>query len=198
MKTTSTVAALAPLILGMPTFAQDMPVPKMFKGMQGEKGRWKMEILEGGGRAGKGMTMTICTDNLMDQASGGRNKPKAESSCKHKLLKDTADEAVVESECKERKSTVTMKREGKSMLMTMESSGPKGPQSMKMRATHVGPCRDGEGAVSLDKDSEQCKKMRERAAKLDPAKQCARQKSDREACEQRVRDAAAQISAMCN
>jgi hypothetical protein len=178
-------------------FAQDMPVPKMFKGMQGEKGRWKMEILEGGGRAGKGMTMTICTDNLMDQAAG-RGKPKAESSCKHKLLKDTADEAVVESECKERKSTVTMKREGKSMLMTMESAGPKGPQSMKMRATHVGPCRDGDGAVSLDKDSEQCKKMRERAAKLDPAKQCARQKSDREACEQKVRDAAAQISAMCN
>jgi hypothetical protein len=32
---------------------------------------------------------------------------------------------------------------------------------------------------------------------MDPAKQCARAKSDRESCEQRVRDAAAQLSAMC-
>jgi hypothetical protein len=191
-----TAAVLAAAAFAVSAAAQDMPVPKMFKGMQGEKGQWRMEILEGGGRAGKGMTITICTDNLMDQAAG-RGKPKAESSCKHKLLKDTADEAVVESECKERKSTVTMKREGKSTLMTMESSGPKGPQSMKMRATHLGPCREGQGSMSFDKDSEQCKKMRERAAKLDPAKQCARQKSDREACEQKIRDTAAQISAMC-
>ena len=192
-----TIAALFMLTVSIPAFAQDMPVPKMFKGMQGEKGQWKMEILEGGGRAGKGTTLTLCTDNLMDQAAG-RGKPKSESSCKHKLLKDTADEAVVESECKERKSTVTMKREGKSMLMTMESSGPKGPQSMKMRATHLGPCREGQGSMSLDKNSEQCQKLRERAAKMDPAKQCARQKSDREACEQKIRDAAAQISAMCS
>jgi hypothetical protein len=40
--------------------------------------------------------------------------------------------------------------------------------------------------------------MRERAAKMDPAKQCARQKGDREACEQRVRDAAKQLAAMCS
>jgi len=52
--------------------------------------------------------------------------------------------------------------------------------------------------MSFDKDSEQCRKMKEAAAKMDPVKQCARQKSDREACELRVRDAAAQLSAMCN
>jgi len=192
-----TFAVSAALLLGTSAFAQDMPVPKMFKGMQGgEKGRWQMEVLEAGGRpAARGMTVTVCTDNLMSQA--GRDKPKSESSCKHKLLKDTADEAVVESECKERKSTITMKRDGKSMLMTMESTGPKGAQTMRMRATRLGPCREGEGAVSLDKNSEQCKKMREQAAKMDPARQCARQKSEREACEQKMRDAAAQIAAMC-
>jgi len=170
----------------------------MFKGMQGqEKGQWKMEMLEGPGRAGKGgMTITICTDNLMNQAAG-RDRPKTESSCKHKLVKDTADEAVVESECKDRKSTVTMKREGKSTLMTMESTGPKGPQTMKMRATHLGPCREGQGSVTLDKNSEQCQKIRAQAAKMDPARQCARQ-SDKEACEKKVRDAAAQLSSMCN
>jgi hypothetical protein len=125
----------------------------MFKGVQGEKGRWRMEILEGGGRAGKGMTITVCSDNLMDQAAG-RGKPRSESSCKHKLLKDTADEAVVESECKERKTTTTMKREGKSTLMTMESTGPKGPQTMKMRATHLGPCREGQGSLSPEKNGD--------------------------------------------
>jgi len=195
-----TAAVSCALLFATSAFAQEMPVPKMFKGMQGgEKGRWQMEVLEAGGRpAARGMTVTVCTDNLMNQA--GRDKPKAESSCKHKLLKDTADEAVVESECKERKSTITLKRDGKSMLMTMDSTGPKGPQTMKMRATHLGPCREGEGggAVTLDKNSEQCQKMRERAAKMDPAKQCARQKSEREACEQKIRDAAAQLNAMCS
>lgn len=192
------VAACAAILITTPAFAQEMPVPKMFKGMQGQKGQWQMEILDGGGRAGaaKGTTISICTDNLLNPSSG-RDKPKADSGCKHKLLKDTADEAVVESECRERKSTITMKRDGKSMLMTMESTGPRGPQSMKMRYTHLGPCREGQGTVTLDKNSEQCRKMKERAAKLDPAKQCARQKSDREACEQRIRDTAAQLSAMC-
>jgi hypothetical protein len=68
---------------------------------------------------------------------------------------------------------------------------------MKMRYTHLGPCREGQGTVTFDKDSE-CRKMKEAAAKMDPAKQCARQKSEREACEQRIRDAAAQMSAMCS
>lgn len=195
---TAALAACAALTLATPAFAQDMPVPKMFKGIQGQKGQYQMEILDGGGRAAaKGMTITLCTDNLFDSAK--RNQPKGESSCKHKLLKDTADEAVVESECKERKTIVTMKRESaKSMLMTMESTGAKGPQTMKMRYTHLGPCREGQGTVTLDKESEQCRKMKERSAKMDPARQCARQKSDREACEQRVRETAAQLSAMCN
>jgi hypothetical protein len=83
------------------------------------------------------------------------------------------------------------------MLMTMESSGPKGPQTMKMRATRLGPCREGQGAVTLDKNSEQCQKIRARAEKMDPARQCARQ-ADKEACEKKVRDAAAQLSSMCN
>jgi hypothetical protein len=39
--------------------------------------------------------------------------------------------------------------------------------------------------------------MREQAAKMDPAKQCARQKDNREQCEQRMRDAAAQMQGMC-
>jgi hypothetical protein len=193
-------AACAALVFASSADAQDMPVPKMFHGLQGQKGQYQVEILEGG-RAAKDQTrkppvMTLCTDNLMNSASA-RTKPRADSGCKHRLLKDTADEAVMESVCQERTSTVTMKREGKSMLMDISSTGPRGPQSMKMRYTHLGPCEEGQGTVTFDKNSEQCKKIREQAARMDPAKQCARAKSDRESCEQRVRDAAAQLSAMC-
>jgi hypothetical protein len=76
---------------------------------------------------------------------------------------DTADEAVIRHV---QQPTRTIKRESaKSMLMTMQSSGPKGPQTMKMRYTHLGACREGQGTVTLDPNSEQCKKMKARAAK---------------------------------
>ena len=148
--------------------AQDVPVPKMFEGLKGQKGQYRVEILEGGGRAGKGTTITVCSDNLIKDAGGA--KPRGGSSCTHKLLKDTDDEAVIESVCKERTSTVTMKRDGKSVLMDIASKSPSGERTMKMRYTHLGACKEGQGAVSLDKDSEQCRKLRARAEKLDPAK----------------------------
>ena len=176
-------------------FAQDVPVPKMFQDLKGQKGQYRVEILEGGGRAGKGTTITVCSDNLIKDAGGA--KPRAGSGCRHKLLKDTTDEAVIESVCKERTSTVTMKRDGKSVLMDIASQTPNGERTMKMRYTHLGPCKEGQGAVTLDKDSEQCRKVRERAAKMDPEKRCAKSK-DREQCEQRMRDAAERLSAMCS
>jgi hypothetical protein len=192
------VATCVLSILAPAAFAQEMPVPKMFRGLQGQKGQYQVEILEGGGRAGKAAPkITLCTDNLMREPSQS-GKPRAESNCKHRLLKDTAEEAVMESTCPERKSTITMKREGKSMLMTVESTGGRGPATMKMRYTHLGACSEGQGAVTMDKNSAQCQKMREQAAKMDPAKQCARAKQDRETCEQRVRDAANQLTAMCS
>src|SRR5262245_49592815 len=86
-------------------YAQDVPVPKMFNAMKGQKGQYQVEILEGGPAAKEGRkppTMTICTDNLMSGSSG--DKPRAEPGCKYRLLKDTADEAVMESTCPERKS----------------------------------------------------------------------------------------------
>jgi hypothetical protein len=124
-------------------YAQDMPLPKLLQGMPGgEKGRWKMEVLEGTGRGASraGMSMTVCTDNVMELAQR-RDRDTGAASCRHKLLKDTADEAVVESECKERKRTLTMKRESEtSMLLTLESNGPRGLESMKMRSTRRGSC----------------------------------------------------------
>jgi hypothetical protein len=154
--------------------ADTAPVPKMFKGIAGQKGQYQVEMLEGGPGGGGGKAppaMTICTDNLMkppaDGAKGGAPKG-GDSGCTYKLLKDTADEAVVESTCKDRTSTITMKRENaKTMLMSVQSTGPRGPQNMKMRYTHLGACREGQGAVSLDPNGEQCKQMRAQAAQMD-------------------------------
>ena len=115
-------------------FAQDVPVPKMLQDLKGQKGQYQVEILEGGGRAGRGTKITVCSDNLIKDAGGARSRP--ESDCRHKLLKDTDDEAVIESVCKERTNTVTLKRDGKSVLMqpslqetlaAFSGSRPRGP-----------------------------------------------------------------------
>ena len=122
------------LALPLSVLAQDTPVPKIFKGMQGQKGQYQVEFLEGMSRAG----------DLMDQSKGAQ-KPKTESKCTHKVLKDTSDEAVMETTCPDRSVSTTIKRESaKAIVMTVAS-----------------------------KD-----------AKSEP-------------CEQRIRDAAKQLSSMC-
>jgi hypothetical protein len=143
----------AALFVATPCLAQDVPVPKIFRGIEGQKGQYKIERLEGAG-PGRAPTITVCSENLLKDLAAARDKARAESGCKHRLLKDTANEAVMESVCKERTSTVTMKRDGKSWLMTVDSTGPRGPRTMKMRYTHLGPCREAQGAVSLDKNSQ--------------------------------------------
>lgn len=136
-------ATCAAILLATPAFAQEVPIPKVFKGMEGKKGQWRMEILERSGRGGprKGTSISVCTDLVKE----GREKLRPKEGCKHTLLKDTADEAVVESECTDRKSTVRLKRESDSLLMSIERTGPRGPQSMTMRYTHLGSCREGAG-----------------------------------------------------
>ena len=194
------IVLAAALALPLSVVAQVTQVPKIFKGLQGQKGQYQVEFLEGTGRAGGKTppTMTLCTDNLMDQSKGAQ-KPKAESKCTHKVLKDTSDEAVMETTCPDRTVSTTIKRENaKTFLMTVASKGAKSePQTMRMRYTHLGACRAGQGSVTLDPNSEQCRKIKQQSAAMDPAKQCARQKGDREACEQRIRDAVKQLSSMC-
>ena len=145
MNAITTVAILVAVTLSLLPLvhAQEMPLPKLLQGIPGgEKGRWKMEVLEGTGRGAKraGMSITVCTENVMELAQR-RDKDTGAASCTHKLVKDTADEAVVESDCKERKRTLSMKRESEnSMLLTLESNGPRGAESMKMRSTRRGSC----------------------------------------------------------
>ena len=187
------------LVAVSPAFAEDTPpVPKMFRGMQ--KGQWKVDMIESTAAAKSGPaipSMNVCTDNLMHHASSGP-VPRGETSCKRRMLKDTADEAVMENVCPERSSTVTMKRESaKVMLMQMKSTGSRGPQEVKMRYTYLGPCSEGQGAVSFDKNSDQCVKMKAQAAKMDPAKTCARSGDKRQECEQRMRDMVEKMTASC-
>jgi hypothetical protein len=145
--------------------------------------------------------MTVCTD-AMPGARASRGRTREAPLCKHKLVRDTPGEAIVESECGESKNRVVMTREGpKSFLLDATSSGPRGERSSKMRYTHLGACREGQGAVTMDPDSEQCRRMRERSAALDPQKACERRewKSDgeRAECERKVREALSRLSAMC-
>src|SRR5882672_5408210 len=125
MKNAVKIAAAACAVLALeavlPAFAEDKPpMPKMFRAMQ--KGQWKMDVLEhSAAKSGKALpSMTVCTDNLFNESSKGAAKG-AETNCKRRLVKDSADEAVMESVCPERASTVTMKREGaKGMLVEIK------------------------------------------------------------------------------
>jgi hypothetical protein len=172
MKTfTKVAAACGALLFAATVAADDVQLPKMFKGMQ--KGQWKAEITEmSANKSGKPMpTMVICTDNLMQHQTA----EKADSGCKRRLVKDTASEAVMESVCPERTSTVTMKKENaKNVSVTMDSSGKRGPQHMKIHYAYLGACKPGQGTVSYDKDSEQCKKIRAAAAKAKNQEQAAK------------------------
>lgn len=177
--------------------AQVTAMPKMFQGM--EKGQWKVDILEHSQAKGQKLpTMTMCTEALMKQAKEQHPAAKSDNKCKQRMVKDGSDEAVMEIACPERTVTTTMKRENsKSILADIKSTG-KDPMNMKMRYTYAGACREGQSAISYDKNSEQCKKIQASTAKMDPAKDCAGAGAQRAQCEQMVRQQIAQAKAMCN
>ncbi len=196
MKSVAIIVA-AVLVSPYAVAADDFPVPRMLKGM--EKGQWRSEILEHS-EAKPGQTlpaMTICTENLMKQAKDQKPAAKGERECKQRLVKDGSDEAVMETTCAKSTVVTTMKRESaKSVLADIKSTGEH-PMKMKMRYTHLGPCREGQAAMSFDKDSEQCKKIRASVAQMDPAKSCAGSGAQREQCEKMMRQQLAQAKAMC-
>ena len=198
MKTLAKLLVLAFLAAAGGAFAQEAQIPRMLKGMA--KGQWRMEILENSqAKPGQKMpSMIMCTDNLAKDMREAKDKSaKSESQCKHRLIKDGADDAVWEISCPKRTVTTTMKRESaKSVLMNMKVTGDK-PHTMKMRYTNLGPCREGQGAISYDKNSPECKRIESAAAKMDPAKSCASSGDKRGQCEKMMRDQVAQMKAMC-
>jgi hypothetical protein len=117
----------------------------------------------------------VCTDNLLEQQKSAQ---KTESNCKRRFVKDTASEAVIESVCPERTSTTTIRKlNADTVDVTIDSTGKRGPQHMKIHYTHVGACKAGQSTVVFDKDSEQCRKIRDAAAKMKDREQAARMMS---------------------
>lgn len=197
MKSVAIVVAFA-CALPLAAAAQDVPLPRMLKSMP--KGQWRTEILEHSeAKPGqKFPAMTLCTDNLMKEAKERQAKAKPDRECKDRLLKDGSDEAVLEMACPKRTVTTTLKREsGKSVLALVNSTGEH-PMHAKIRYTHLGACREGQSAMSFDKDSEQCQKIRAAVEKMDPARQCASSGANRGQCESMVRQQIARAKAMCN
>jgi hypothetical protein len=192
-----TIIIAAACALPLAALAQEAQMPRMFKGM--EKGQWRVDILEHSQARGQKLpAMTMCTDQLMKQSKERQPAAKSDTKCKHRMLKDGSDEAVMEIACPERTVTTTMKRENsKSVLADVKSTG-KDPMNMKMRYTYVGACREGQAAFSYDKNSEQCKKMRSSMASMDPAKSCANAGANRTQCESMMREQIAQMKAMCS
>jgi hypothetical protein len=191
------IAVIAACALPLAAAAEDFPVPKMLNGMV--KGQWRMEMLENSAaKPGQKMpAMTMCADNLLKDTKD--RQEKSERRCTARLVKDGSDEAVMETQCPERKFTTVLKREsGKSVLAQVDSTGER-PIHVKMRYTHLGACPAGQSSgMSFDKDSEQCQKIRAAESRMDPAKQCANAGANREQCEQTMRQQIARMKAMCN
>lgn len=197
------IALLLAAATALPAFAAEPRDLQVFRGVPTHKGQWRMEILElqgpeGRGGAAAGQAMTLCTDNVLKASRERGREGRRESECKIKVLKDTASEAVVETQCPDGSGRFTMTREGdKRFLMQAENQGARGASRMKMRYAYLGACSEGQGMMSLDKDSPACQQMRAQAAKMDPAAQCANAGAQRAQCEARMRAAVEQMSAMC-
>ena len=189
------LAALA--LAAAPALADDPAVPQLFRGLGAQKGQWRMEILQAEGRGRSirgGMAMTLCTDDLFREA---RERSARRSDCRLRLLKDTPDEALIDIECPDGTSRLSMKREGaKSLLMQAEIHNSRGASTMKARYTHEGACSAPGSTMRLDKDSDACRQLRAQVAQMDPDKSCARA-AQRADCEARLRAAAEQMDAMC-
>ncbi len=197
-------AALVGLCSGAAAVAsEDISSMRVMSGMPNMgKGQWTIEVLEGGG--GMPRTASLCLETFAQMARGSAMagpKPRAQgpqqSECTSRVIENTAVRGVVESTCRDGAMRATITRDGaKAFLMHAERIGPGEPYSMKARYSYDGPCQAGGPAVTLDKDSEQCRKMRAMAG-MDPAQACANAGPNRQMCEEHLRSSLAQIKAMC-
>ena len=120
-----------------------------------------------------------------------------QAACANRVIENTADRGVVETTCPDGAMRATITRDSaKAFVMQAERIGPGDPYSMKARYSYDGPCQAGGAAVTLDKDSEQCQKMRA-MGNMNPAQACANAGAQRQMCEEQLRRSLAQIQAMC-
>lgn len=197
-------AALVNLWIGASAVAaEDVSSMQVMSGMPNMgKGQWTINVLEGGG--GMPRTASVCFDSLAQMARGpevpGRNPGAQEpqqSQCTSRVIENTSARGVVESTCPDAAMRSTITRDGaKAFLMHTQRIGKGEPYSMKARYSYDGPCKADGAAVTLDKDSEQCGKMRAMAG-IDPAQMCANAGAHRQMCEDQMRRSLAQAQAMC-
>ena len=209
MRFTTTLLLAIPLgLAAVPPSAiagDEPPMPRVFKGVATQKGSWRVEMLEMH-RPGKDTPaginlkgMSICMDNALQLANQGRQLAE-QRGCKTTLLKDTPTVAQIEAKCERASYRSTITREAPNRyLIEGEGAGSTGePFSVRARYSYEGPCKEGAGTVSLDKNSAQCKHMREQMAKLSPDKSCGKLVDEqRKRCEAQLQQSLAQINSMC-
>jgi len=154
------------------TAAEDMSSMRVMSGMPNMgKGQWSIHVLEGGG--GMPRTASICFESLAQLTRGPgmspRNPGAQQPECANRVIENTADRGIVETTCPDGAMRATITRDG---------------------AKAFG------AAVTLDKNSEQCQKMRAMAG-MNPAQACANAGAHRQMCEEQLRRSLAQIQAMC-
>lgn len=194
-------AALFALCFATPAMAaEDMSSMRVMRGMPNMgKGQWTINVLEGG--SGMPRTASICFESLAQLTRGpgmsSHNPEGQQAACANRVIENTADRGVVETSCPDGAMRATITRDGaKAFVMQAERIGAGEPYSMKARYSYDGPCQAGGAAVTLDKDSEQCQKMRG-MARMNPAQACANAGAHRQMCEEQLRRSLAQIQAMC-
>lgn len=191
-------AALVGLCSGAAAAAsEDISLMRVMSGMPSMgKGQWTMSVLEGG--EGMPRTASLCLETLAQMARGPEARGSRQSECTSRVIENTAARGVVESTCPDGAMRATITRDGaRAFLMRAERIGASEPYTMKVRYSYEGPCKPGGAAVTLDKDSEQCRKMRAMGGGMDPTQACANAGAHREMCEEQLRRSLAQIQAMC-
>jgi hypothetical protein len=153
------------------------PRLKMFGDEPNPHGLWKTELLEASdpalmANAKRISQMAVCMDAGLEM---GKDVKPSESACTRAVLKNTSNEAQIETQCPERPTTVmTMKRESKDSIFfeTIEKRKGGATTTMKGRYHYVGPCSAEDGLIKADKNSEVCQQMRAEAATTDPEAVC--------------------------
>lgn len=192
--TTTAVACALLAAPGMSVAAEHAPVPKVFGGAPMQKGAWRIESLD---RTTPGGT-TVCLDSVAKMGRDQESENQEADTCEEQLLKDTPSEAVMETKCEDEAYTTTIRRESaRAFLIEVRSHDPADPYAMKARYSYEGECKPGAGAVTLDSDSAECRKMRANVAQMDPAKLCADAGPGRKQCEEQMRKAREQVESMC-
>ncbi len=200
------LAAGAAVLASAAAFAaDDFPVPLVMKSVPPDRGSWQIEMLEGPRleemRKQTGGKMTLCQSAT--QALARRSGAAAsESACSSRLVENTPTRAVVETTCKgspPRTSRSTITADGaRSYVMSHEQATDSGrPQLMKMRMSYLGPCSEGDAAVSIGKDTPACQQARAHAAAMDPATACASAGAQRAQCEAMMNGMRERLAASC-